>query len=63
MPKWDLHAVIGGMRVGDSFFIPCLQCEDTRKEIRRLAASFSVEVEIRPRTEDLIKGLRTWRIR
>jgi hypothetical protein len=63
MPKWNLSAVIGGMKVGDSFFIPCLQCDENRKEIRRIAALFDIDVDIRPRTEEYIRGLRTWRIR
>ena len=63
MLKWNIKAVIGGMGVGDSFFVPCLECDDIRKEISRLAKLFNIDVEIRPRTEDYIKGLRTWRIR
>jgi hypothetical protein len=63
MPKWDLQAVIGGMRVGDSFFVPCLECKDLNRRINSLAESFNIEVEIKYRTEDLIKGLRTWRVR
>jgi hypothetical protein len=55
--------VIGGMRVGDSFFVPCLECKDLNRRINSLAESFNIEVEIKYRTEDLIKGLRTWRVR
>ena len=61
--KWNLKAVIGGMRVNDSFFIPCLDCAQIRKEILKVARVFGVEVEIAPRTEQYIKGVRTWRIR
>ena len=60
--KWNLRAVLGGMAVGDSFFIPCLDCAQARKEILKIARTFGVEVEIKPRTEQYIKGVRTWRI-
>lgn len=60
--KWNLKAVLGGMAVGDSFFIPCLDYEQVRKEIRAIARSFDIQVEIEPRTEQYIKGVRTWRI-
>jgi hypothetical protein len=63
MPKWDLKAVLGGMAVGDSFFVPCLECKDLNREINSLAKMFDIEVEIKYRTEELIKGLRTWRVR
>ena len=63
MPKWDLRAVLGGMAVGDSFFVPCLECKDLNREINRLAKMFDIEVETKYRTEELIKGLRTWRVR
>ena len=63
MPKWDIPAVLGGMRVGDSFFIPCIPCDEIRKEIKRLADLFNIEVDIRDRTEEYVKGLRTWRLR
>jgi len=61
--KWDLESVMGGMRVGDSFFIPCLECKDLNRTINKLAKGFGIEVEVKYRTEDLIKGLRTWRVR
>lgn len=63
MPKWDFKAVLGGMAVGDSFFVPCLDSADFRKEIRRLASMYGIEVEIRERTEEYVRGVRTWRIR
>lgn len=60
--KWNLKAVLGGMAVGDSFFIPCLDCTQVRKEIRAIARAFGIEVEIEQRTEQYIKGVRTWRV-
>ena len=63
MPRWDFHAVLGGMRIGDSFFIPCLNPEYHRGLIRRIAKEYGVEVRCMKRTENYIKGLRTWRIR
>lgn len=63
MLKWDFDAVLGGMRVNDSFFVPCLACERYRNRIRRLAKEYGIEVRCMKRTENYIKGLRTWRIR
>ena len=60
--KWNLKAVIGGMDVGDSFFIPCLDCEQVRKEIHAIGRIFDVKLEIKPRTEQYIKGVRAWRV-
>lgn len=60
--KWNLKAVIGGMAVGDSFFIPCLDCSQVKKEIRAVARTFNVSLEIKPRTEQYIKGVRAWRV-
>ena len=62
MINWDFEAVIGGMRVGDSFFIPCLDCKPYRAEIRRVAEEFGVKVRSRSRVENYIRGLRVWRI-
>lgn len=63
MLRWDFGAAIGGMRVGDSFFIPCLECEKYRRQIYDTAKDYGVKVRCKKRTENYIKGLRTWRIR
>ena len=60
--EWDFAAVLGGMRVGDSFFIPCLACTDYRRQISRLAKQFGIKVHIRAWVQDYIRGLRIWRI-
>lgn len=62
MLRWDFGAAIGGMRVGQSFFIPCLECERYRRHIYEAAKEYGVEVTCKKRTENHIKGLRTWRI-
>jgi len=61
--RWDFEAVLGGMRIGDSFFVPCLRCQTYRSQIKRLAREFGIEVRCMQRTENYIKGVRTWRIR
>jgi len=61
--RWDFDAALGGMRVGDSFFIPCLECERYRGQIGRLAKEYGIEVRTMKRIESNIKGLRVWRIR
>jgi hypothetical protein len=61
--KWNLEGVLGGMSVNDSFFVPCLDCDPLRYEIRRLSEQFGITVKTRTVTENYIKGLRTWRVR
>ena len=61
MVRWDFFATLKGMRKGDSFFIPCLQCEEYRKAIRYVARKLGVTLTIRTWNEDYIKGLRIWR--
>jgi len=61
MVRWDFFATLKGMRKGDSFFIPCLQCEEYRSQIRRMANKLGVKVTIRAWSEEYLKGLRIWR--
>ena len=63
MLKWNLEATISGMRIGDSFFIPCLKCSNIESKIRRIADDFGYKVKISNCTEEFVKGLRAWRVR
>jgi len=61
MVRWDFFATLKGMRKGDSFFIPCLQCDEYRTRIRWVANKLGVKLTIRPWNEEYLKGLRIWR--
>jgi hypothetical protein len=63
MLKWNLEATISGMRVGDSFFIPCLKCSNVESRIRRLSREFGYEFTVKNVTEEFVKGVRAWRLR
>ena len=62
MPKWNLKATISGMRVGDSFFIPCIESGSLRTKIYRIGKDFGYHLVVRTTTEDLVMGVRTWRL-
>jgi len=49
-------------KVGSSFFIPCLESEELRKEIKRKARQAHVGIKMKLQTENKIQGLRVWRI-
>jgi len=52
---WD------SMDIGDSVFVPCLNIEKGRHEVRRVAALLGIELTTRFRIENAIWGLRVWR--
>jgi len=58
---WDIPVVMADMQVGDSFFIPCVDCPPLRAKIAKLAALGGLKVSIRFCVEGDIQGLRTWR--
>lgn len=62
MIKWDFYTVIGGMAVGDSFFIPCLDVAPYRTKIKAVAEALGVTVVTHIVVENYIRGLRTWRV-
>lgn len=47
---------------GRSFFIPCLDLETTKKQVKAVAKRLQYSVEMRGVIEDGVKGLRVWRI-
>jgi hypothetical protein len=63
MLKWNIKAAVSGMRVGDSFFVPCLDCKHLEGKIRRVAREFGYTFQIKNVTEEFVKGLRAWRVR
>jgi len=47
---------------GYSFFIPCLDTTEAKKEILRVTKRLKIEVFIKISIEEGIKGLRVWKI-
>jgi hypothetical protein len=53
---------MGGMAVGDSFFIPTLDSRPVIKTAASLAAKFNYKVKAKAVIENRIKGVRVWRL-
>jgi hypothetical protein len=49
-------------RKGYSFFVPCIDVEQARKDINRTTRRLGIEVITKQVIEDGIKGLRVWRM-
>lgn len=62
MIQWNLDATFGGLYVGGSFFMPCVDCKAMRRMLKRMAVSFEYRVEIRSSYEAQLKGLRVTRL-
>jgi hypothetical protein len=58
--KWDVYSVLTQMTPGDSFFIPCVDCDPPRRKISKTADSMRLQVNIRFVVEGEIQGLRTF---
>jgi hypothetical protein len=57
--SWNVYEAITQMQPGDSFFIPCVDCEPLRRKISKTADSMRARVNIRFVVEGEIQGLRT----
>lgn len=49
--------------VGYSFFIPCLDPEEARKQVKRTAKRLGFTVKTKVTIEENVKGLRVWRMK
>jgi len=49
-------------RRGYSFFVPCIDSSEAKKDIRAIAKRLKMEILMKVVIEDGIKGLRVWRI-
>ncbi len=63
MLRWNLDVAVGGMSVGDSFFVPCVDCQPVITTLVQLGKAFGYKVVVRIRYENYIKGVRIWRMR
>jgi hypothetical protein len=50
-------------RVGTSFFIPCLDAAEAKKQVLRVTKRLGFAVRTRTVVEENIQGLRVWRIK
>jgi hypothetical protein len=62
MLKWNLRIAISGMEVGDTFFIPCLECDTEKRKVTSLSSEFGYKLSYRSVVEDYVKGVRVWRV-
>jgi hypothetical protein len=60
--KWNLETPMGAMRVGDSFFVPCVQCRQIENGVRHLAKLYRIKIKVRVQFERYVKGVRVWRL-
>lgn len=47
---------------GRTFFIPCLDLEEAKKEVKLVAKRLRYSVEMKGVVENGVKGLRVWRL-
>ena len=47
---------------GRTFFIPCLDLEEAKREVKLVAKRLRYSVEMKGVVENGVKGLRVWRI-
>jgi hypothetical protein len=47
---------------GRTFFIPCLDLEDAKKQVARVAKRLRYSVEMKGVIENGVQGLRVWRL-
>jgi hypothetical protein len=50
------------MPVGSSAFIPCLNVEEAKKQVEKIAAKRGWKMKVCPRIEDERFGVRMWRV-
>lgn len=53
---------IGSMEVGDSFFVPCIDEKEIKKEAAVLAKQFNFDLRVERVVYNGLYGLRIWRI-
>jgi hypothetical protein len=49
--------------IGSSFFIPCLDAEEARQQVKRVTKRLGYKVKTQVSIEKGIHGLRVWRIK
>jgi len=50
------------LKVGYSFFVPCINPTEAREEIQRVTKRLKIATVTKVVVEDGVKGLRVWRV-
>jgi hypothetical protein len=53
---------IADMVIGDSFFVPCLDDAEIKREATKLAKEFAVDLRVEKVVYNGMYGIRIWRI-
>jgi hypothetical protein len=53
---------IADMVIGDSFFVPCLDDAEIKREATKLAKQFAVDLRVEKVVYNGMYGIRIWRI-
>jgi hypothetical protein len=60
--RWNLDAAVGGMQVGQGFFLPCMDCERARRVLHLIAREFNYRIMVQVSFEGYLRGVRVRRI-
>lgn len=60
--KQPVELPVGSMDVGDSFFVPCIDDAEIRRNLAQLTEDFDVKLRIERVLYRGMYGLRVWRI-
>ena len=62
MMKQPIVLPIASMEIEDSFFVPCIDEEEVKREAKKLAKEFNVNLRVERVVYNGLYGLRIWRI-
>lgn len=60
--KQPVELPIASMVVGDSFFVPCIDDEEIRRNLARLSKDYNIKLRTERVVYNNMYGLRIWRI-
>lgn len=60
--KQPVELPIASMYPADSFFVPCVDVEEVKKEAKRLAKELNYELQMEKVVHNGMYGLRIWRL-
>lgn len=60
--KQPIELPIASMDKGDSFFVPCIEYDEVRREAALIAKEFSFDLRIERVVHNGFYGVRIWRI-
>lgn len=60
--KQPVELPVGSMVAGDSFFVPCIDEDQIKRELDKLATAFQFDLRVEKTVYNGMFGLRVWRI-